>query len=377
MLICAGLANGVSTLTNIGDCEDISATVDCLRAMGIEIAKNGSTVTVKGGLPTFQPISVLPCRESGSTLRFLIPLAMKNEYPTTFTCEGRLPERPQTVYEEIAKRENLVFLRDGANITVGGKIHAGEYHVAGNISSQFITGLLFVLPLLDGDSKIKLLPPVESRSYIDLTLDVLHRFGIKADWTDDVTLSVAGGQTYTPCDCEAEGDWSGGAFFEALGRLDGNSVTVTNLNPTSRQGDKICVRYLDELQSGRVKISLADCPDLGPILFTFAGLHHGGIFTDVERLRIKESDRIATMREELAKCGIEVLDRGNEVEICTENLHAPNLAFEGHNDHRIVMSLAILATVTGGTICGIEAVRKSYPNFFEDLSSLGINLQLI
>ena len=375
MLICAGLADGVSTVRNIGDCEDVRATLDCLIRMGADCRADGGSVTVRGGLLRQEPQEPLPCRESGSTLRFLIPPALTAPFPVRFTASGRLPERPQTVYEEICAARGLTFRWDGCTLTVRGALTAGDFPVAGNISSQFITGLLFALPTLRGDSRIRLLPPVESRSYLDLTLDVLSRFGVHTEWLGADTLYIPGGQSFTPCDCEAEGDWSGGAFWEALGRLGDNRVQVTNLNPASCQGDRVCVPYLEALSGEAATLSLADCPDLGPILFTFAGLRHGGTFTDVGRLRIKESDRIAVMQTELAKCGVELIDRGDTVTVVPGKVHAPKIPFDGHNDHRVVMSLAVLATRTGGIITGAEAVRKSYPGFFSGLSSLGIRVE--
>lgn len=377
MLICAGLADGVSVIRRAGDCEDVLATLDCLSLLGADCRREGDAVTVRGGLLRAAPTGVLPCRESGSTLRFLIPLALTADFPVVFTGYGRLPERPQTVYETICAEQGLTLIREGQTLRVCGPLRGGDFRVAGNISSQFITGLLFALPMLPEPSRITLLPPVESRSYIDLTLDVLKTFGIRAKWESETTLAVPCGQHFTPCDCEAEGDFSAGAFWEALGRMGDNRIRVPNLNPHSRQGDRVCTAYLDALRDGPARLSLADCPDLGPMLFAYAAAMHGGTFTEVGRLRIKESDRIGAMREELAKCGAELTDLGNTVTVRGGALHAPTIAFDGHGDHRIVMALAVLATRTGGEIEGAEAVRKSYPSFWEDLGALGIRCKII
>ncbi|HBF15802.1 MAG TPA: 3-phosphoshikimate 1-carboxyvinyltransferase [Clostridiales bacterium] len=377
MLICAGLAHGVSVIRHAGDCEDILATLDCLSLLGADCRREGDTVTVRGGLLRTAPTEALPCRESGSTLRFLIPLALTADFPVVFTGYGRLPERPQTVYEEICAEQGLTWARKGQTVCVRGPLHGGDFRVAGNISSQFITGLLFALPTRHEPSRITLLPPVESRSYIDLTLDVLKKFGIRAEWETETSLAVPCGQRFTPCDCEAEGDWSAGAFWEALGRMGDNRVRVPNLNPHARQGDRICTAYLDALRKGPATLSLADCPDLGPMLFAYAAAMHGGTFTEVGRLRIKESDRIGAMREELAKCGAELADLGDTVTVKGGRLHAPKAPFDGHGDHRIVMALAVLATRTGGEIEGAEVVRKSYPAFWEDLGALGIRMEIL
>lgn len=376
LLICAGLADGISHIRNAGDCEDIRATMDCLSILGADCRQEPETVTVRGGILRAAPTEELPCRESGSTLRFLIPLALTADFPVSFTGYGRLPERPQTVYEEICAGQDLLFRRAGKTICVCGPLRAGEFRIAGNISSQFVTGLLFALPLLQRASRIVLIPPVESRPYIDLTLDVLRRFGILAGWESETVLTVGGGQRYTPCDCEAEGDWSAGAFWKALGQMGDNRISIPNLDPASRQGDRVCETYLAALRAGPATLSLADCPDLGPILFAYAAAAHGGTFTDVERLRIKESDRIGAMREELAKCGVELTDHGNSVTVRGGMLRTPKVPFDGHGDHRIVMSLAVLATRTGGEILGAEAVRKSYPLFCEDLGKLGIRTEI-
>lgn len=375
MLVCAALAKGESAVHGVGDCEDVRATLDCLCRMGAHCEKEGETVRLSGGLLTAQPSEILPCRESGSTLRFLIPIALTSPYPIVFSCEGRLPKRPQTVYERLCRERGLTFLQSGDLWQVCGRLSSGDYTIEGDISSQFITGLLFALPLLGGESRLRLLPPVESRPYIDLTLDVLSRFGIRAEWEDDRTLRIPSGQHYSAADCEVEGDWSSGAFWAALGRLGENRVELIGLDPNSKQGDRACIPYLDALMAGGQTISLADQPDLGPILFAFAAMQHGGSFSEVGRLRIKESDRIRTMREELAKCGVVLTDLGDRVMVDASGLHAPTLPFDGHGDHRVVMSLAILATRTGGEITGAEAVAKSYPDFWAHLASLGVSVE--
>lgn len=376
MLICAGLADGVSRIRHTGDCEDVRATLDCLRLLGADCLSEGDAVTVRGGLSKEPPQMPLPCRESGSTLRFFIPIALTAAFPVTFTGSARLLERPQTVYEELCRERGLSFSRHGQTLTVQGPLPSGDFPIAGNISSQFVTGLLFALSLLPNGSRILLLPPVESRPYIDLTLDVLRRFGVCAEWETDRILRIPGGQHYVSADCEVEGDWSGGAFWAALDCLGENSVRVPNLRSDSLQGDRACVPLLERLRTGNSCISLSDCPDLGPVLFAYAGSMHGGTFTGTDRLRVKESDRVEAMRQELEKCGISMEVGENRVTVRAGELHTPTVPLDGHNDHRIVMALAVLLTRIGGEISGAEAVRKSYPGFFGDLAALGIRTEI-
>ena len=374
LLICAALAEGVSRVRGISDSADMKATLGCLDAMGVGYSINGDTVTVRGiSMKEAKPKGPLYCNESGSTLRFLIPLALLSGNNFLFTGAPSLFRRPMTVYEELCRERGLFFSRDEQSAAVKGPITAGEYHVAGNISSQFISGLLFTLPLLEGDSTIHIAPPIESRPYIDMTIASLAIFGVKAVWKDDFTLFIPGNQRYTPTDAVVEGDYSGAAFLDALTVL-GGDVETQGLDPNSLQGDRVYHRFFPMLSRGTPTIHLGDCPDLGPILFAVAAANNGAVFTGTERLRIKESDRISTMAEELAKFGVTVTENDGSVVVYPSNFHAPDTPLEGHNDHRIVMALSVLLTQTGGTITGAEAVDKSFPDFFEKLSALGVTL---
>jgi 3-phosphoshikimate 1-carboxyvinyltransferase len=241
------------------------------------------------------------------------------------------------------------------------------------VSSQFVSGLLFALPLAEGESVIKLIPPIESRSYINMTIDAMRRFGVLAEWDGDDCLRVAGNQTYQPQDETVEGDYSNAAFLDALNRI-GGEVVLTGLREESLQGDRCYREAMDALcRSENATVSLADCPDLGPILFAAAAGLCGAEFIGTRRLKIKESDRAEAMAEELRKFGCNVTVFENSVKIEKSALHTPNEILSGHNDHRIVMSLAVLASIFGGEIEGTEAVKKSYPNFFEDIAKLGIS----
>lgn len=369
LLIAAGLSNGVSRVTGIAPSEDVSATVDCLAALGAKITLANGVATVCGTDLKKSSGATLPCRESGSTLRFFLPLCLLSGGTATLTGSAKLLSRPLSVYETLAKEKGFALAETETAVRVSGRLTAGEYAIPGDVSSQFVSGLLFALPLLDGDSVIRLLPPVESRSYIDLTLAALAAFGVTAAWTDETTLAVKGGQTYFPHDAAVEGDWSNAAPFLSLG------VPVTGLDEGSLQGDRRVAGFLSELDRGCAEIDLSDAPDLAPVLFAHAALRHGGKFTGTRRLAIKESDRGRAMKTELAKCGVAVGIRENEITV-GRGAKKPTEPLFGHNDHRIVMAAAVLLSRLGGTVEGIEAVAKSFPDFFKQLQSVNIKVEI-
>lgn len=374
LLISAAMCDGVSTVRGISSCEDVLATLDCLSALGIKTERNGNDVTVYGqDFRKATPSAPLECRESGSTLRFMIPPAMLSGHTTVFYGAKSLMRRPMGVYKNLFSEMGLVYIDDEDSIVVKGPLIGGEYNLVGNVSSQFISGLIFALPLAENDSVIKIAPPIESRSYINLTVNAVKRFGIKVEWLDEYTLKIPGSQAYLPTDVTVEGDFSGAAFPDALNLFEG-SVDISGLNPDSIQGDKVYKRYFDMLNGGVPTIHIGDCPDLGPILFAVAAAKYGGVFSGTKRLKIKESDRAEAMARELKKFGTAVSVYEDSVVIYPADFHAPSEALSGHNDHRIVMSLAVLLTLTGGEIEGAEAISKSYPDFFENLRALGIEV---
>ena len=365
-------------IRGVSDCEDVQATLDCLRTIGADCRQTGDVVTVRGvDIRKARPQGVLKCRESGSTLRFFIPLLLLTGQTSVLEGYGRLMERPMSVYEDICRERGLLFRRDGAQLTVGGGLPAGKYVLAGNVSSQFISGLLFALPLAEGDSVIELIPPVESRSYILMTLDAMKQFGVEVEWQDDQRLCIRGGWRYSPFRGNVEGDYSNAAFMDAFNCF-GGDVTLDGLRQDSLQGDR-CYRTLMErlCREDMATVSLGDCPDLGPVLFAVAAAKRGGIFTETARLRIKESDRVETMRTELEKFGVKMKVEADRVEIAKGELTKPKTPLCGHNDHRIVMALTVLLSLTGGELIGAEAVRKSYPCFFDDLRRLGVCIEEI
>ena len=375
LLICAALAKGESEIRNVTYSEDILATLDCLAKMGARIRMKGDTVYIKGIEKIFDVSeSEFFCRESGSTLRFLLPLLLLNGNRQRFTGAGLLMKRPMSVYEKICKEKGLSYTQSPDAIEIKGNLSGGDFTVKGNISSQFISGLLFILPFMNTQSRIKLIPPVESRSYINMTLDAMQAFGVSVRWEDENTLTVSSGEGYRPCSLSVEGDYSGAAFLDAFNVLGGN-VTVTGLRENSLQGDRVYKRLYPLLENGRPEIDVSDCPDLAPILMTLASAKNGAVFSGTRRLKMKESDRGEAMKQELSKFGAKIKTEENRITVEPSTLRAPNETLSGHNDHRVVMSLAVLASVYSAEIDGAEAVSKSFPGFFEVIRGLDIEVK--
>ncbi len=375
MLIAAALSQGISKIEDIGINDDILATASCLKEMGAQIDFCGTTATVKGiDLNSKKEKMSLFCNESGSTLRFLIPLSYLISKTTVFTGAGRLMERPQSVYEELFTLKGCKFDKTSDTLITEGKLVSGVYELRGDVSSQFITGLLFALPLLEGDSEIHLSTPLQSAPYIDITTDVLNRFGVKIETTEKGWY-IKGSQQYKVQNVCCEGDWSNTAFIDAF-NLAGGSVTVTGLNDESCQGDKIYREYYERLQTDTPILDISDCVDLGPVLMACAALKNGAVLTGTNRLKIKESDRGEAMKQELLKFGV-VAEIGDDfVKIPKSELKTPIEPLCCHNDHRIAMSLAVLCSVTGGVLKDAKCVNKSYPDFFGAIKNLGITYKI-
>ncbi len=374
LLINAALTDGETIINGLSLNEDIGATIDCLKTLGAKIEYSEGRCTVHGMNGRGETPRRLYCRESGSTLRFMIPLCL-DSVKTELYGSPRLIERPHSVYSEICEKNGFLWQSDGEKITVCGGLKSGRYEVPGNISSQFITGLMLALPTLDGDSVIRLTTEPESLSYIDMTVASLAAFGIVIKKISEREWFIKGSQIRrSPGVINVEADESGAAFFGALNFIGGN-VKLDNLNENSCQGDRVWNSLFPMLKSGKPEISIKDCPDLGPILMALAAYLNGVTLTDTARLKIKESDRGNAMACELEKLGVRVTVSENTITVDPSGIHAPNEALDGHNDHRIVMSLAVLLTRFGGRINGAQAVSKSMPQFFTMLNSLGIETE--
>lgn len=374
LLINAALTDGETIINGLSLNEDIGATIDCLKTLGAKIDYSHGRCTVYGTKDRGESLRRLHCRESGSTLRFMIPLCL-DSVKTELYGSPRLIERPHSVYGEICEKNGFLWQSDGEKITVCGGLKSGEYEVPGNISSQFITGLMLALPTLEGDSVIRLTTEPESLSYIDMTVASLAAFGIVIEKRSEREWFIKGSQSRrSPGIINVEADESGAAFFGALNYI-GGDVRLDNLNNNSCQGDRVWRLFFPMLESGRPEISIKDCPDLGPILMSLAACLNGVTLRNTARLKIKESDRGGAMAEELEKLGVKVAVEENTITVDPSGIHAPNEALDGHNDHRIVMSLAVLLTQFGGKINGAQAVSKSMPQFFTMLNSLGIETE--
>jgi len=372
-LICGALSKQ-SRIYNLAASEDIKATLGCLKALGAEVEKTEGGVRI-GSLDPFKAPenAELFCNESGSTLRFFIPLCMLSGKKIVLKGSERLFERPLSIYEDICKEQGIELVKDINSVSVCGRLKSGKYSVPGNISSQFITGLLFALPLLEGDSTLEVTGKFESASYIDLTLSALNAFGIEIKREANV-FYIKGSQSYQNANYTVEGDMSNAAFLEGFNLL-GGKVAVGGINENTLQGDRVYMDMYKELCEGKRQFDLSDCPDLAPVMFALAAAHGGASFTGTARLKIKESDRAAAMAEELSKLGIESEIYENRVVIKKGELHPPKQTLSGHNDHRIVMALSLLLTKTGGSIDDAQAVKKSYPDFFEVIKTLGIGME--
>ena len=373
-LIGAALSGQTCTLTGVDYNRDVSATMECLRALGARVVCDGGKVIVEpqGFMQAESP--VLDCGESGSTLRFFLPLALCLGRPVTLTGSERLLSRPLEVYESLCAENGFAYRKNQTSVTVCGRLKSGAYTLRGDISSQFITGMILALVYLGQASSIEILPPFESRSYVELTLSALRSFGAEVSFADDYRMEIKPSKL---CGYSGhiEGDYSNAAFLDAFNML-GSEIAVGNLNPHSLQGDRVYKAYFEELEKGMPTLDISDCPDLGPVLFALASLKNGATFTGTDRLKLKESDRGAAMHAELAKLGGGLIFGDNTITVPRQDLCYRGVPLEGHNDHRIVMAMSVILSVTGGCIHGAEAVGKSYPGFFEVIQKLGAAVSL-
>lgn len=376
LLIVSALSNDESIVENIELSNDIIATINCLKTLGKSVEYENRKVIIKTvcSFNDLPDVLEFDCNESGSTLRFFIPIALTTGKKVVFKGSKRLIQRGILPYEEICNEQGITILKAEDSLTFIGKLKSGTFKVSGNISSQFITGLLFSLPLLENDSRIVLTTNLESSNYVDITLDTINQAGVKIEKTFD-GYYVKGPQQYISNKYYVEADYSNAAFLDAFNYLEG-TVELVGLNPASYQGDKVYIEHLKTLATSYATIDVSNCIDLGPILFCFSALKHGGHFIKTSRLKIKESDRVLAVKKELEKFGVNLVDLGDEVLIDSSDIHAPISILHGQGDHRIIMALSVMLSVFGGTIEKCEDVAKSYPSFFDDLKKLGIEVEI-
>ncbi len=363
LLICAAFADRQTRLHCEQTNRDIEATAQCLTALGSEIRRTDWGYIVN-------PIRQLPeaarlnCCESGSTLRFMLPIVGALGVDATFFMEGRLPQRPLSpLWEEMERMGCHLTRPTESTLRCQGKLTPGEYQIDGSISSQFITGLLLALSLMPEESRLTVTGKVESKPYIEITKQALRLFGVDPEHLGRQKFS-------SPGEVTVEGDWSNGAFFLAAKAL-GSDLAVTGLNPDSPQGDRAAEDILSDLAKGNILVSAADIPDLIPILAVAAGALHGAVFTDIARLRLKESDRVAAICSMLAALGGKCEADENTLTVYPTGYLGGTV--DAFGDHRIAMSAAIAATVCREpvTVLGAQATQKSYPDFWADYRRLG------
>lgn len=392
--LAAALCHGASHISNLVFSKDMEATLAALPLLGATVEREESAVTITGNggqFPSLPSDTLVDCIESGSTLRFLIPLFTHTDSTVTFTGRGRLMERPQEVYQKLFHEKGLSFSQSEDKLTISCQFEGGNFTLDGSVSSQFITGLLFTLPLLPQDSTLHITEPFESRSYVELTRQTLEDFGITTQWDNPNTLYIKGNQTFKAHDYVVEGDCSQAAFWAVLGAIKGG-VSIAGIRPDTLQGDHV---IFDILQKAGAKytlennvyhyhaaslqgtqIDLADCPDLGPILMVMGLFAQGETkIYNAGRLRVKESDRIEAMLTEIKKMGGSMSVEGDTITLSHSTL-SPRQDLFSHNDHRIAMAMAV-ASMASGNLCTIsmaEAVEKSYPDFWEVVANAKVSV---
>lgn len=387
-IICAAMANGVSRISPVALSNDIKATIGCIKALGADAVLENNVLTVDGTNMYKNKTALLDCGESGSTLRFFIPIAAVGNINATFVGKGKLPQRPIGIFTEALPKAGTVCKTEGGlPLEIKGQLKSGIFEIPGNVSSQFITGLLLALPILEGDSEIVLTSPLESVGYIAMTIRTMKQFGVNIQATEK-GWHIKGGQSYKACDYTTDGDWSQAAFFMVLGAVSGK-VTVKGVAKDSTQGDKKCaeilarfgakVTQLDNevtVEKGELKaitIDASQIPDLVPVLSVCAAFAEGTTkIINAERLRIKECDRLKATAELLNNLGGKVKELSDGLEITgVSSLKGGNV--NGYNDHRIVMSAAVCAARSDEDITATFAmsINKSYPDFYIDYNSIG------
>lgn len=365
LLICSAFADAPTNIICPETNQDIEATANCLRALGAVIERNSSGYKVTPAAAFPQQV-VLPCGESGSTLRFMLPVVGALGIDATFLMEGRLPQRPLSPLWEEMERMGCALTRPSkSTLRCSGQLQAGEFAISGKVSSQFISGLLFAMALMEGNSRLQIIDTLESRPYVDLTQNALELFGVSSD-----SYAVRGCFPFrSPGNITVGGDWSNAAFFLTAAKI-GNLIEVNGLDPDSAQGDRAVEDILKSMDQG-LRVSATDIPDLIPILSIAAAANQVCTFTNIQRLRLKESDRVNSIMQMLSNLGIYAEATEDMLTVYPGKFHGGTV--DSVNDHRIAMSAAVAATIADGpvTILNAQCVNKSYPSFWEEYRKLG------
>lgn len=397
-IICAALSDGLCIIENIDYSDDIIATIDAMNSLGAKIVKHKDYIEVIGAYGSDekpQETRIIDCNESGSTLRFLVPISLLFKGSSKFIGRGNLGKRPLTTYYNIFERQGIEYSyeEDNLNLVINGELKPGTFEVEGNVSSQFITGLLFTLPLLKEDSKIIITTEMESKGYIDLTLRAMNDFGVEIINNNYREFIIKGNQKYNARNYRVEGDYSQAAFFLCADSL-GNDVLCKDLDLNSLQGDKEVIDILERMNvvfnandigvkgttNGELASTVIDgsqCPDIIPVLTSVAALTKGTTeIINAGRLRIKECDRLAAVTSELNKLGAKIIEKEDGLVVTGVEKLQGGVEVWSHKDHRIAMTLAIASTRCEEPIVikDYECIAKSYPNFFEDFKALGGNV---
>lgn len=386
MIICAGLSKGISTITGVNFSNDIYATIHAMEALGASFEIVDSTIIVTGlGDRLIKKTADISCIESGSTLRFLIPIAAALGVNTTFYGQGRLPQRPITTYiRELSKKGIIFDYNNTMPFSISGQLKSGDFYLEGDVSSQYVTGLLFALPFLQGDSRILMMSPLQSKPYVTLTIECMKKFGFDIKEIENGYF-ISGNQKPISCNVKVEGDYSQAAFF-AVANFLGSSINIENLNPESVQGDKKIIEIVQQMcynkEQGQpvcFNIDATDIPDLVPILAVLGTFGNApSIITGAHRLKIKESDRLIAISDMLNRLGGNIIPNDDGLEIYpVTTLNGGKI--DSYNDHRIAMCAAITATrcTEAVIIQNGECIEKSYPKFYEDYNHLGGNAHVI
>ncbi len=390
-IICASLAEGKSVINNVNYSVDVLATINAFKALGVQIDSYPDKLEITGlGNSILEQDKTVNCHESGSTMRFLIPLLSTN-HKNLFLGNSGLLNRPMKIYENIFKSQGLYYQKNTSFIETKGRLKAGKYTVPGNVSSQFISGLLFVLPTLEGDSTINITDNFESVDYVNMTIAILKKFNIFVELENNL-IHIKGSQRYRPTVIKSETDYSQLAFFAVLGILN-NSLQILDVPRISLQADRRIIDFIERM-GGQIEwqddtliikkssvdgatIDVSQCPDIAPVLALLLSKANGlSKIINADRLKIKESNRLLTTYETLKKMGVAIKMGDNSLEINGSNtLHGA--VYDSYNDHRIAMMLGIAGTITSEkiSITQAEAINKSYPDFFKDLQSLGVKIE--